>query len=173
MIRVVIVTAIIFLMGCQSKPDNYLNESNLRGFAVHLYAQVLVDSCSLCGFEKYKDFTEQVFTENLFKNLIKVHEKSAEKGICCIDTDIFTDSQELISGFLIDSVEQKGDFAVVAVCTGMDVKSIKSPALYLHLARISGKWRISDIIYVKNKSLRSLHDMLVSCLDGEQSAEFY
>ena len=166
----VVVTALLLLIGCQSKPHDYLNESNPLAFAVHLYAQVLVNSCTSHDFEK---FAEHVMTENLFKNLIAVQKIEAEEGICCIDTDIFTGSQELISGFLIDSVEEKGDFTVVGVCTGMDVKSIKSPALYLHLVRISGRWRISDIFYVENKSLTSLHAMLVSCLDGEQRAEFY
>ena len=170
MLTMVVVTAVLLLIGCQSKPHDYLSRSNPRDFATFLYAQVLV---KWLDFEKTTELAKQVLTENLFMNLIAVQKIEAEEGIYCIDTDIFTGSQELISGFLIDSVEEKDDFTVVGVCTGMDVKSIKSPALYLHLVRISGRWRISDIFYVKNKSLTSLHAMLVSCLDGEQRAEFY
>jgi len=170
MLRVAIVTLLFFLMGCQSKPHDYLSRSNPRDFAVLLYAQVLM---KWPDFEKTTELAKQVLTENLSKNLIAVQKIEVEEGICCINANIFTDSQDIMSGFLIDSVEEKDDFTVVAVCTGMDVKSIKSPALYLHLTRISGRWRISDILYVRDKSLKSLHDMLVSCLHGEQRAEFY
>ena len=106
MLRMVVVTALLLLIGCQSKPHDYLNESNPLAFAVHLYAQVLVNSCTSHDFEK---FAEHVMTENLFKNLIAVQKIEAEEGI----------------------------------------------------------------FYVENKSLTSLHAMLVSCLDGEQRAEFY
>ena len=157
MLRMVVLTALLLLIGCQSKPHDYLNESNPLAFAVHLYAQVLVNSCTSHDFKK---FAEHVMTENLFKNLMDTYEIAEEEELCFSGGDLFTGSQELVTGFLIDSVEEKGDFAVVGVSTGMmDVKSIKSPALYLHLARISGRWRLSDIVYVcvHDKSLTNLH----------------